>query len=254
MKLKILGSISPYAKKKSKCSGYVVYDENDKILLDCGFGITSNMNFPEDLENLSIIISHYHKDHYADLFAIGYASVCYYRQGILTDKINVYIPKVQKNEKGYIDYELIKAFDDYYFKIQEYETDSIIRINNNVISFFETRHSIPNRSIKVENSNYKIVYTGDMGYFNIDKYSKFCQNADILISESTYLESDNTIDRNHLHAKEAANIAKLSTVGLLILSHMWPEHDKNNYLQEAKLIFDNTIVAEDNLKINLNKL
>ena len=47
---------------------------NNKILLDCGNGITRNLNFPEDLNNLTIIISHLHRDHYSDIFSIAYAT------------------------------------------------------------------------------------------------------------------------------------------------------------------------------------
>lgn len=43
MILKILGSVSPYPKTSNNCVGYLIYDtsNNQKILLDCGNGITS---------------------------------------------------------------------------------------------------------------------------------------------------------------------------------------------------------------------
>ena len=60
MKLRVLGSVSPYAKGKNNCPGYLIDEKETKILLDCGSGITRELNLPKDLENLTIIISHLH--------------------------------------------------------------------------------------------------------------------------------------------------------------------------------------------------
>ncbi len=102
MILKILGSVSPYPKENKNCTGYLIYDKdtNQKILLDCGNGITRLMNFPNDLENLTVIISHLHKDHYADLSAIAYASYVYHNLGLLNTEVKVFIPS-DKNLKDY---------------------------------------------------------------------------------------------------------------------------------------------------------
>jgi len=249
--IRVLGSISPYCKNNHNCSGYMITENKDKILLDCGPGITSKMDMPSDLENLTIIITHYHKDHYSDIFSIGYASLCYYRMGLIKNKIKIYIPEVKPGEPGYEDYQLIINCKEQYFDIQTYNKNTILNINDNSISFFETTHSIPNYSTKIENKDHTIIYTGDMGYQNIDKYVEFCQNADILISESTYLETDKVKDINHLHAKEAAQIAYLSNVQMLMLSHFWPEHNKLEYVREAKQIFQNTVAADESIEIDL---
>ena len=85
-----------------------------------------------------------------------------------------------------------------------------------------------------------------MGFKNIDKYVKFCRDADVFICESTYLESDNVLSDGHLNTKEACIIAKKSNVKKLILTHFWPENDKVKYLNEAKKYFDNVDVAIEN--------
>ena len=249
--VKILGSVSPYCKNDCNCPGYMIVRNKKKILLDCGSGITRQMKFPEDLENLTIIISHYHKDHYSDLFSIGYASLCYFRMGLLTNRIKVLIPEIKPGEIGYNDYKLITDLKEAYFDVQTYNKNDLIELDDNIINFYEVSHAILSYSCKIKNNDFALVYTGDMGYQNIDKYVDFCKNADILISEATYLETDNKKDENHLHAKEAAQIASLSNVKMLILTHFWPEHNKNNYLEEAKSIFKNTFVAEEGFKIDL---
>ena len=250
--IKVLGSISPYCKNDHNCPGYMICNNDNKILLDCGPGITSRMNMPDDLENLTIIISHYHKDHYSDIFSLGYASLCYHRMGMLNNRIKVYIPEVKEGQPGYEDYQMIMNCKEQFFEIQSYNKLDNIRINDNNVTFFVTHHSIPNNSIKIENKDSTIVYTGDMGYRNIDNYVEFCKNADILISEATYLETDNAKDENHLHAKEAATIANLANVRMLMLTHFWPEHNKMEYIEEAKPIFANTIAADEKIEIDMS--
>ena len=55
MEIKVLGTVSPYCKDDKNCPGYLVTNDQTKILLDCGNGITRNLKLPDDLENLNII-------------------------------------------------------------------------------------------------------------------------------------------------------------------------------------------------------
>ena len=41
-----LGTISPYTKGNMNCPGFLVEYNNQKILLDCGNGITRLLNLP----------------------------------------------------------------------------------------------------------------------------------------------------------------------------------------------------------------
>ena len=88
-----LGTVSPYPRENNNCPGYLVKLKYQKILLDCGNGITRLLNLPSDLENLNIVITHYHKDHFADIGGLQYASYVYHNLGLLDNKINVYLTK-----------------------------------------------------------------------------------------------------------------------------------------------------------------
>ena len=50
-----LGTISTYCYEDKNCPGFLVINNKTKILLDCGNGITSNLHYPEDLQNLKIL-------------------------------------------------------------------------------------------------------------------------------------------------------------------------------------------------------
>ena len=88
-----LGTVSPYTKGNMNCPGFLVEYNNQKILLDCGNGITRLLNLPEDLKDLRIIVTHYHKDHFEDLDALQYASYVYHNLGLLDRKIKIYLPE-----------------------------------------------------------------------------------------------------------------------------------------------------------------
>lgn len=250
MILKILGSVSPYPKEDNNCVGYLIYDtdNNQKILLDCGNGITRLMNFPNDLEDLTIIISHLHKDHYADLSAIAYASYVYHNLGLLNSKVKVYIP----NSKDLEDYHyLINYGTENYMDFYVYDEKSNLNINDIKVSFYQTQHSIKTFAMNIINGNKKLSYSADTGYD--ENISLFFQNADILICESSFLKHQKNDNINHLSAEESAMIAKESNVKKLILSHFWPEIDKLDYLIEAKNMFENVDIASENKEYILKK-
>lgn len=252
MKLKVLGTISPYCKNTKNCPGYLITTKNNKFLLDCGNGITRNLVLPDDLESLTIIISHLHRDHYGDIFSLAYATYVYHNLGILKERIKVYIPSTKKES---LDYQLLTNLgEEHYLKIEEYKEDSEITLSDTTITFSPNPHNVPSYSIKISANNQTIVYSGDTGYIG-NTLETFAKGANLLICESTFLKGQIRNKDYHLYAHEAAIIAKKAEVQKLLLTHFWPEIDKEEYLKEAKPIFDNTEVAEENkiLKLSLNK-
>ena len=49
-----------------------------------------------------------------------------------------------------------------------------------------------------------------------------------------------------MHTGEIVKLVNSSHVKHLILTHLWPEHDKNKYLAEVEKHFENTVVAREN--------
>lgn len=244
-----LGTVSPYTKKDMNCPGYLIEYHDKKILLDCGNGITRLLNFPDILDNLSVIVTHFHKDHFGDLSSIQYASKVYYKLGMLTDKINIYLPKedykcfkqaIISDSDSYANY--IDIFDGYSFYVDDLK-----------VSFYNNgSHTIDSYMVKLENDDNKIVYTSDIGTTNYDGLVNFCKDADLLICESSFLLKHNANSKTHMTARVAGLLANDSNVDKLLLTHFWPEEDKGLYLEEAKEVFDNSFVAKEGEKISLN--
>lgn len=243
-----LGTVSPYCKGSKNCPAFLVTYNDTKILLDCGNGSTRLLNMPNDLENLNVFITHFHSDHFGDLPLIQYASYVYNNLGILNNKVNIFLPISEHLDSKSFIFNNDKSFAQY-FDIHE---DLVYTIGEIKVSFHNNNsHTIETFAIKIETDWFKLVYTSDVGNTNIDGLVAFCQDANILICESSFVKSHNANSSTHLHAYEAALIAKKACVKKLILTHFWPETDINEYLNEALVIFNNTEAAIENKTLSL---
>lgn len=245
-----LGTVSPYPKGNMNCPGYLVEYNNKKILLDCGNGITRLLSFFKDLRDLSVIITHYHKDHFGDIGAIQYASYVYHNLGMLNEKIKIYLPQndiafnkasIVSNSESYSNYYGI--YNSYSFYIDDLK-----------ITFEDNQsHTIESYMVKLQNKDFKIIYTSDIGTTNFDKLVDFCKDADLIICESSFLQKHNSNSKTHMTAYGASILAKKANARKLLLTHFWPEEDKGLYLEEALQNFHNTEVAIEGKKIILRR-
>lgn len=85
---------------------------------------------------------------------------------------------------------------------------------------------------------------------------KAAKNADVLISEATFLSTehaDKALERGHLTAKQVATIAKKSRVNKLLLTHISQRYSKNEQviLHEAKKVFKNSVLAKDFMSLSI---
>lgn len=250
MKLKVLGIASPHGTKVHNCPGFFITDENSKILLDCGSGTHKLLNFPSDLNNLSVIISHLHRDHYNDIYNIQYSAFVYHNQKRIERPINIYLPSTPFDKHE----DIIK--EEYSFaNYHKLNKETAFKIGNINVSFCPTDHPVETYAIKLNCEGQTIVYTADTSFSAKDKLVKFSQNADLLICESSLLTSYGLPEINsHLTAKQAGALAKEANVNGLMLTHFWPEELPEKYVAEAKTVFPKTIAADEGLIIDFPKI
>ena len=266
-----LGTVSTYCYKEKNCPGFLVNYGSSKILLDCGNGISKELNLPSDLNNMTIIISHLHPDHYGELLSLAQTSYVFSRLGYLNKKIKVYIPQgdIIKIDECYtdndgwgasktikrniIDFEyLLNLEKDSYLEFIPYEKKTILNFEDLEISFSKNPHQLITYSTKLETEGIKVIYSSDTGYKG-NSLETFAKNADLLICEATFLRGQAKTSDNHLFAHEAAKIAKSANVKKLLLTHFWPSIEKQKYVDEAKEIFINTEAAEEGKKLILRR-
>lgn len=80
------------------------------------------------------------------------------------------------------------------------------------------------------------------------------KEANVIYHDSTYAEQDKDRANKHFHstAADAARIALQANAGSLVLGHFSARYpDETILLDEAKQIFSNTILAKENLTINV---
>lgn len=64
--------------------------------------------------------------------------------------------------------------------------------------------------VKLENKDFKIIYTSDVGTTNLSKLIEFCKNSDLIICESSFLKKHNSNCKTHLTAYNASILANKS--------------------------------------------
>ena len=84
MKLTILGKYGPYPAAGGACSGYLIEQGGNHVLIDCGSGVLSRLQQVCKIHDLSaIVLSHLHSDHMADMLVLRYALEIGKARGIL---------------------------------------------------------------------------------------------------------------------------------------------------------------------------
>jgi ribonuclease Z len=91
----------------------------------------------------------------------------------------------------------------------------------------------------------RLVMVGDAG--RTDDLLEVCQDADGLVIEATYLESEAEMAHqfSHLTARQAAELAVRAGVKQLFLTHISRRYREKDVLAEAQAVFQNVAVARD---------
>jgi ribonuclease Z len=71
--------------------------------------------------------------------------------------------------------------------------------------------------------------------------------ADLLIHEATFLEeeAERAAETRHSTARAAAELAAAAGVGMLALTHISPRYGGKEVRDEARAVFENTVVPRD---------
>lgn len=118
-------------------------------------------------------------------------------------------------------------------------------VNGKPITLADGRTIYPEEVLGPEKNGTKLVHVGDTG--RTENLLEYCQGADTLVIESTYLKEEEEMAHQfaHLTAAQAARLAKEAGVGHLILTHLSRRYRERDIYQEAQEIFPNTVVARD---------
>jgi ribonuclease Z len=110
------------------------------------------------------------------------------------------------------------------------------------INFEDLTYAVPGK---------KISYVADTSL--CDGAVALAENANLLISEGTHLSEmgEKTEKYKHLTVKDAALLASENNAQKLVITHISPRYKNDEIIAEAKNYFENTVVAEDFLRIKV---
>ena len=249
--LTILGSGTCAATRARSMAGYHLAYNGKSMLLDIGDGalrrmLEAGIPYP-DVD--AIFISHHHIDHIADLVPYLWAVR--------------YSPEVQRHRPLYIVgppgtnewYEsLADAFGEWMLDlpfsliIEDRESESWtwqeIEIETQPM-----RHSVPVNGYRFTLGGRILVYTGDTGYHA--NVVQLAREADLLIIECSFLDDGEPME-THMTPSGVGRVASEAGVKKVVLTHMYPECDRDDLRgQKRKAFGGEFVVAEDLLKITL---
>jgi ribonuclease BN (tRNA processing enzyme) len=255
MKLVVLGSGSSTPLATRSSSGYWLETENGSLMLDFSASAVHRIAQEKlDWANLDAIwISHFHLDHIGGIAPFLFGTKYAFETQNRTKPLRIFSPKGLKDLLNHFD----KAYDyglfEQPFPLEFVEIEELTKFEilpNLEAVTFSTPHTDESQAIRLtDNFGKTIVYTSDTGYTKA--LSKLAENADLFICECSFFENKPT--EKHLELKEVLFLANLARPKRLMLTHLYPEFDSVDILQETKMFADKfeIIEAKDGLRIDL---
>lgn len=118
-------------------------------------------------------------------------------------------------------------------------------VSGESVTLPDGREIQPDQVLGEEVPGTKLVHVGDTG--RTSNLLSYARNADALVIESTYLESERDLAKNfgHLTARQAAELAVEAGVGTLLLTHISRRYREADIFAEAQEVFPNAVVVRD---------
>jgi ribonuclease BN (tRNA processing enzyme) len=221
-RLTVLGCSNAVPHPASPASGYLVEWEETAILLDVGQGVVRRLERLLDPRSLAgVVVGHLHADHYLDLVGLRYL---YPWAGRPPSRLPVHLPPGGRDRFTALADAISErpTFFDDSFDIDEYDSDTTLRIGPLTMRFHRSQHYVPAWAVSLEAPDGTlIVYTGDTG--PSDDMSEFARGADLLLVEAALRSAaDDDPKRGHLTPQEAIDLARCSEAKAALIVHYDP--------------------------------
>jgi ribonuclease BN (tRNA processing enzyme) len=244
VKLTVIGCSGSFAGPDSSASCYLVEapDAVDpsrtwRLLVDLGSGALGALQRHIDpLTVDGVLISHLHADHFFDIS--GYYVLRKYHPDGPQPPIPVWGPRGTKSRvaRAYglpLDPGMKEEF-----------TFRRLRKDTFELGPFRVRarrmdHPIEAYGFRIESGGRSIAYSGDTA--RCRALTELATGADLLLAEAAF--RDGVVNPPHIHmtGSDAACTAQQAGVGMLVLTHIPPWHDKELAVQEAQGLYDGPV-------------
>ncbi|MYE05671.1 MAG: MBL fold metallo-hydrolase [Chloroflexi bacterium] len=248
MRLTVLGSGAACAGAGGNSSGYLVEEAGVRVLLDCGHGVASTLVGMMPASEIDhIFISHMHADHFIDLLPLRFA-VTKDMGGLSQPQGCLHLPPGGAESLA----QLLDAvcfprdFFEVVWQVCEYQAGESYELANSLRARLAGGlHYIPGWGIRLDGSS-SLTYTGDTA--PSPSICDLARGSDLLLAEATLDEPEDGPVQGHLTATQAAELAQVSGVRRLMLTHFWHDADRELAARAARQVLDCAVmVAQDGL-------
>jgi len=253
MKIIFLGTNGWYTSPTGNTACILIDSNNYYVVLDAGNGIYKLDKYIKEDKPIFLFVSHFHVDHVS-----GFHTLAKFK---FSQGLNVCVAKDRKKDfDAFVNppYTIgIKDKPENIGKLSyEIRVHELMENNNNLpfpVSCVELFHAYRGHGYRFELDRKIIAYSGDTGI--CDNSVRLAKDADLLIHECSYYKYKDD-PWGHVDPIQAATLAKQASVKKLILTHfdasIYTTFEKRKEAEKkARKIFPNTIVAQDDMVINL---
>ncbi|GAC1321641.1 MAG: MBL fold metallo-hydrolase [Thermoleophilaceae bacterium] len=253
MRLTVLGKSPAWQDAGGACSGYLIEDDGQAVLLDCGNGVLSKLRRFRDYTSVAgVVISHLHADHFLDLVPYAYALTYAPRQQPVpippwpgTDdpaRPRLIAPPgavttFRRVVGAWGNEDLIEKA----FELDEYDPGGNPRIGPFSFRFQRVPHFIETFAVAVESarSGGRLVFGADSR--PNEQIVSFAAGADLLLLEATLPRPERSGERGHLTPFEAGEHGRAAGAHRLVITHISDEIDEEWARAEAERGFDGSV-------------
>jgi ribonuclease BN (tRNA processing enzyme) len=204
------------------------------VCLDLGAGALNRLQPLVAPERLSaIVISHLHADHCVDLLSLRVYMEWGPGRG---SRIRVVGPAgLREVLQGFAG---DNGWDGFVFETLD-ESGGAIEIGSLRLTWTEVPHTKPTFALRIDDGAVSITYSADCG--PNDALVALATQTDVLVAECSLGVEPSGDGAIHLSATDAATLAHRAGARRLLLTHCYPEHDRDTVLGEASAAFDGPV-------------
>lgn len=230
--LTVLGSSGTYAGAQGACSGFLIRTDDTTVMLDAGPGTLANLQQHVELRELdAIVLSHCHPDHWLELPVMRNA----YRYVLGCESVELYLTaETLRLATSLCSGELEPTFSPHVITDgSEFDVGSLHFTGS------MTDHPVETLAFRVDHDGRSLGYTSDTGPGW--SLASLGRDLDLAVVESTFVEGSPLASPVHLSARQAGEQARSAGAARLALTHVLPESDLVESVEEAVAAYGSTV-------------
>jgi ribonuclease BN (tRNA processing enzyme) len=248
VRITVLGKSPAWQDAGGACSGYLVQEDGQSLLLDCGNGVLSKLRQHCDYVDVdAVLVSHLHADHSLDLVPFSYALTYAPRQqpvpvGGWPGTERPARPRLLAPVGAREAFRHLVAFwgrEDLIecaFDLQEYQPWDEFELGPLHVRLCEVPHYIRTFAVEVTGgSGARFTFGADC--CPNEQLVQFAQDTHLLFIEATLPRPERTGERGHLTPAEAGDHGRRAGAQRLVITHFSDELDPEWVRAEASEAF-----------------